>query len=102
MSVLDKMPGPLGDARREARANKTCPRAPIGCGEPIDETAFRDELSLTEYRQSGLCQKCQDAFFGEDEEDEDSEPPEPDGEAFRGREAADYLAEQQEAARRLK
>lgn len=30
------------------------------------------------------------------------EPPEPDGEAFRGGEAAAFLAEQQEAARRLK
>lgn len=30
------------------------------------------------------------------------EPPEPDGEAFRGGEAAAYLAEQQDAARRLK
>ena len=33
---------------------------------------------------------------------EDCEPPEPDGEAFRGGEAAAYLAEQQHAAQRLK
>lgn len=32
----------------------------------------------------------------------DREPPEPDGEAFRGGEAAGYLAEQQAAAQRLK
>ena len=33
---------------------------------------------------------------------ENDEPPEPDGEAFRGREAAAFLAEQQAAAQRLK
>ena len=27
-------------------------------------TEFRDELSLKEYRISGLCQKCQDKTFG--------------------------------------
>lgn len=29
--------------------------------------SFRDELSLKEYRISGLCQKCQDDFFGSKE-----------------------------------
>ena len=33
---------------------------------------------------------------------EDCEPPEPDGEAFRGGEAAAYEAEQMHAAQRLK
>lgn len=33
------------------------------CGISILEEGFRDELSLKEYRISGLCQKCQDNFF---------------------------------------
>lgn len=27
-------------------------------------TGFRDELSAREYEISGMCQKCQDGFFG--------------------------------------
>lgn len=27
---------------------------------------FRDELSLREYRISGLCQQCQDGIFGKE------------------------------------
>ena len=27
---------------------------------------FRNELSRKEYCQSGLCQRCQDKFFGKD------------------------------------
>jgi hypothetical protein len=34
------------------------------CGEPI--AGFRDELSLREYKISGMCQACQDSVFGED------------------------------------
>lgn len=34
------------------------------CNEPIDQAAFRDELSRREFRISGLCQKCQDDTFG--------------------------------------
>ena len=40
----------------------TCVKVPIGCGKPI--TGFKDPLSEQEYRISGLCQACQDAFFG--------------------------------------
>ena len=29
-------------------------------------SAFRDELSRKEFSISGLCQKCQDAVFGEE------------------------------------
>lgn len=39
-----------------------CVPAPIGCGKPVGE--FRDEISRREYRISGLCQTCQDKFFG--------------------------------------
>ncbi len=34
------------------------------CGEVVDLTGFRDSLSRKEYLISGLCQKCQDSFFG--------------------------------------
>lgn len=36
------------------------------CGEPVGE--FRDALSRKEYGISGLCQKCQDKVFDEEEE----------------------------------
>lgn len=39
------------------------------CREPILEHGFRDELSLREYRISGLCQKCQDQTFGDHKND---------------------------------
>jgi hypothetical protein len=38
------------------------------CGQEVP--GFRDELSLREYRISGLCQKCQDTAFGSEEGDE--------------------------------
>jgi len=34
------------------------------CQRPINMADFRDELSRREYLISGLCQKCQDDFFG--------------------------------------
>ena len=33
------------------------------CSAEIDHN-FRDELSLKEYKISGMCQDCQDSFFG--------------------------------------
>lgn len=33
------------------------------CGKEVDENSFVDELSLKEFRISGLCQECQDDFF---------------------------------------
>jgi len=33
------------------------------CYEPVDEFKFKDELSLKEYRISGMCQSCQDKIF---------------------------------------
>jgi hypothetical protein len=53
------------DRRDQIRANKCCP-PPIGCGGPA--TSFKDNLSQREYSISGLCQKCQDKFFGDDGE----------------------------------
>ena len=54
--MLEKVSG-----RTTAVTGMRCVRAPIGCGMPV--TGFKDALSEREYRISGLCQKCQDAFF---------------------------------------
>lgn len=34
------------------------------CGKKVDENSFRDDLSLKEFKISGLCQTCQDEVFG--------------------------------------
>lgn len=34
------------------------------CGHEVDIREFRDELSVKEFKISGLCQKCQDEVFG--------------------------------------
>ena len=34
------------------------------CGNPVNFEDFRDDLSRREFKISGLCQKCQDEFFG--------------------------------------
>jgi hypothetical protein len=54
----------LFESRTQAKAAGMCMPPPVGCGQPI--TPFRDALSEREYAQSGLCQKCQDAFFEEE------------------------------------
>ena len=53
--------------RPAAIATNRCIPGPIGCGQPVGE--FRDALSAKEYRISGLCQGCQDKFFGTGEEE---------------------------------
>lgn len=45
---------------KECLDNETC----IDCGG--DATEFRDERSRNEYHISGLCQACQDKWFGEE------------------------------------
>jgi transcription initiation factor IIE alpha subunit len=37
------------------------------CGEEVNKDDFRDKISLKEFEISGLCQKCQDITFREDE-----------------------------------
>jgi len=37
-------------------------KCPI-CGEKIKPDEFKDELSLKEFRISGMCQACQDKTF---------------------------------------
>jgi len=49
------------DRRSSIRADRCIPR-PLGCGLAI--TTFKDELSKREFAISGLCQVCQDKFFG--------------------------------------
>ena len=51
-----------GVDRRRAITQDVCVPKPIGCGQPA--VTFRDALSRKEFTISGLCQKCQDAFFG--------------------------------------
>jgi len=52
----------MGKRSSSLKQNRCVPE-PIGCGKLIGE--FKDELSEREYSISGLCQKCQDKFFGE-------------------------------------
>jgi hypothetical protein len=67
--------GIFGVDRRETINKLKCIPQPYGCGrdvqarisiqrEDIEKGAFRDELSVREYRISGLCQLCQDKIFG--------------------------------------
>lgn len=38
------------------------------CGKAVHpNNEFRDELSRREYKISGMCQKCQDDFFGNED-----------------------------------
>ena len=52
----------LGRARSLAIAGRSC----VTCGKRAD--IFRDSLSVKEYNISGMCQKCQDEVFVENEE----------------------------------
>ena len=58
-SFLDMLTRPVtGMSNRETIKKKICPT----CAKPVGE--FRDELSVKEYRISGMCQECQDSVFG--------------------------------------
>jgi hypothetical protein len=52
----------FGIDRKTTIHQNTCLPAPVGCGQPATE--FRDTISEREYSISGLCQTCQDVFFG--------------------------------------
>lgn len=49
-----------GRSRVDSVVNNTC----TWCGGPATE--FRNEISMREYRISGMCQDCQDKIFGAD------------------------------------
>lgn len=38
------------------------------CAKPVAKEDFRDALSLKEFKISGICQPCQDSFFGREDE----------------------------------
>ena len=38
------------------------------CSAKVEMREFRDEISVREFKISGLCQKCQDEVFGAEEE----------------------------------
>jgi ssDNA-binding Zn-finger/Zn-ribbon topoisomerase 1 len=40
--------------------NGKCPL----CGEDINMESFKDDVSIKEFKISGICQKCQDSIFG--------------------------------------
>ena len=48
----------FGRSRILAIAGNSC----VKCGESA--VSFKDELSKKEFGISGLCQECQDSFFG--------------------------------------
>lgn len=50
-----------GVKRTDAIKSDTC----VFCKQPANK--FRDELSRKEFTISGMCQKCQDEVFGEEE-----------------------------------
>lgn len=54
----------FGFDRRACVAARTCPPAPIGCGQPWGE--FRDAASVKESQITGFCQACQDKIFAEE------------------------------------
>ena len=51
----------FGKSLTNAEKEKIC----VFCHKPIKMEDFRDELSVKEYKISGLCMKCQDDTFGE-------------------------------------
>ena len=55
----------FGVDREQAILDEVCVPAPIGCGAPV--SSFRTKEAADEYMISGLCQKCQDVLFAEEE-----------------------------------
>lgn len=51
----------MNKTRQQVVANNEC----MTCQSP--NTKFRDDISIKEYRISGMCQDCQDSFFGVEE-----------------------------------
>lgn len=60
------------EAAKRLGLHKEAERAKHGfcpfCGKPVSLADFRDALSVKEFRISGICQPCQDSFFGTGEE----------------------------------
>lgn len=64
----------------------------VKCKERFSDLNCRTEAGWQETQISGLCESCFDEITAEPE---DEEPPDPDGECFRGGEYASALAEEQ-------
>jgi hypothetical protein len=62
--IEDTITDIFGHDRRSLIKQDQCVPPPIGCGQAATE--FRNAISAKEFSISGLCQKCQDSFFGED------------------------------------
>jgi hypothetical protein len=54
----------VGDIKKHACAS-VFQRKCAWCGDYVNIRDFRDELSIREYKISGLCQHCQDYMFNE-------------------------------------
>ncbi len=50
----------LGDIVDKVKLGK-CPL----CSKEVSKYDFKDDLSLKEFKISGMCQECQDEMFGE-------------------------------------
>ena len=78
--------------------HQPCSAGTCDCGEPATQTWDEGQDYAFWTRQPRHTPVCDECWTKRD----NYEPPEPDGEAFRGNEAAAYQAEQLEAARRMK
>ena len=61
--ALEEVSKSFAVPRSEARKAQSC----VICGG--EAKAFKNAISLKEYTLSGMCQKCQDSFFDNDEEE---------------------------------
>jgi len=59
-AITDLMSALAGKDFHETKATNQC----MTCSEPNME--FTNQLSIREYNISGMCQDCQDSFFGAD------------------------------------
>ena len=66
-AINDAISSLVGRDRVETITNNLC----MCCGGPAND--FRDDLSRKEYSISGLCQDCQDSFFGGVDDDYDDD-----------------------------
>lgn len=60
---MSKMEGDIMSKMKELFELKENGKCPF-CGKDMENAEFRDENALKEFKISGLCQKCQDEFFG--------------------------------------
>ena len=65
-SIENLLTANFGFDRREHISQNLCVPPPIGCGEPAGD--FSDQSSQKEYSITGMCQNCQDDYFGADSE----------------------------------